>query len=262
MPIVTMTTDFGLQDGFVGVMKGVIWGIAPAAQIVDLSHLVAPQNVAQAARLLRRHTPYFPAGSVHLAVVDPGVGTARRALAARLGEQFYVAPDNGLIDPLLQAAIQAGLAVEVVQLDRPEYWLRSVSHTFHGRDIFAPVAAHLAAGVRLAALGSPAANPQRLALPEPVQIPAGWQAQITGIDVFGNLATNLEAHRLPVGRLVRVVVKGTVIDGLSATYGDQTAGALVALTDSEGFLEVAVVNGSAANLLGARVGDMVEVTWR
>jgi len=263
MPIITLTTDFGIQDGFVGVMKGIILGIAPEVQIVDLSHQIAPQNVLQGARLLRRHTRYFPAGTVHIGVVDPGVGTARRAMAARIGNQRYVGPDNGLFGPLIQDGRAAGDPVEIVHLNNPAYWLKSVSRTFHGRDLFAPVGAHLAAGVALQALGTPLEDPVLPDLPAPVQTGQGWRAQITGVDVFGNLATSLPADLLPGSTLVesslKVQLKGVEISGLAASYGARPMGELIALIDSEGYLEVAVVNGSAALRLGAAVGDEVLV---
>ena len=262
MAIITLTTDFGIQDGFVGVMKGIILGIAPDTQIVDLSHQIAPQNVLQGARLLRRHTRYFPPETVHIGVVDPGVGTTRRALAARIGNQRYVGPDNGLFGPLIQDARSAGEPVEIVHLNNPDYWLERVSRTFHGRDLFAPVGAHLAAGASLYALGTPLEDPVMLDLPTPVQTGQGWRAQISGIDVFGNLATNLPADLLPANGEIRMKIKGVEILGLAASYGDCPLGELIALIDSEGYLEAAVVNGSAALRLGAAVGDEVLVSVR
>jgi hypothetical protein len=154
MRILTLTTDFGADDYGLGLMRGVIWSIAPHARLVDLSHAIPPQDVAAGAELLCRCTPYFPAGSIHLAVVDPGVGTARRPLALQAGAHFFVGPDNGLFDPLLQQARQHGQPILKVHLDRPQYWLPFVSAIFHGRDLFAPVAAHLANRVELQQLGS------------------------------------------------------------------------------------------------------------
>ncbi|HEX2979101.1 MAG TPA: SAM-dependent chlorinase/fluorinase, partial [Anaerolineaceae bacterium] len=196
MSIITLSTDFGLKDGNVGVMRGVIWGIAPQAQLSDLSHLIEPQNILEGALILGRSAPYFPAGSIHVMVVDPGVGTARRPLAAQIDSQYFVGPDNGLITLLLDRAEQAGKPVDIVHLDRPEYWLKEVSYVFHGRDIFAPVAAHLANGVPLARLGSPIHDPLRLDIPHPTRTPTGWDAQIIYIDSFGNLVTNLRREDL------------------------------------------------------------------
>ncbi len=262
MTIISMTTDFGLQDGFVGVMKGIILGIAPQAQIVDLSHQVPPQNVSQGAYLLRRHAQYFPAGSVHLAVIDPGVGTQRRPLAARLGGQYFVAPDNGLLYPLMQAVGQSQQEARFVHLDQERYWLPQVSRTFHGRDIFAPAAAYLALGVPLQELGSVIDDPQALQLPEPQPTSSGWQAHVTSIDRFGNLAIDLPAGHIVNPAAMLIQIGGVQITGLVHTYGDRQVGELVALSDSAGYLEIAEVNGSAARRLNAEVGDLVEVLVR
>ncbi len=160
MTIITLTTDFGLSDGYVGAMKGVILGIAPAAHLVDLSHEIAPQDVRQAAHVLADAVPYFPAGTVHLAVVDPGVGSARRPLLITTPRAAFVGPDNGLFTFILGTAKTQAWA-----LDQPGYWLPEISRTFHGRDIFAPVAAHLACGVPPEMLGSPITDAAPLAAP-------------------------------------------------------------------------------------------------
>ena len=145
MAIITLMTDFGLKDGNVGVMKGVIWNICPEAQIADLSHLIGPQNIREAALILARSAPYFPKGTIHVVVVDPGVGTERRAMAAHLGDYFYVGPDNGIITLLLERAVAENQTCEYVRLDSPKFRLPIVSHVFHGRDIFAPAAGCAAA---------------------------------------------------------------------------------------------------------------------
>jgi hypothetical protein len=258
MTIVTLTTDFGERDGFVGILKGVIWGLAPQVQIADLSHSIAPQNVLEGALVLGRAAPYFPPGTVHLAVVDPGVGTARRPLAAQVGSQFFVGPDNGLCTLLLEAAEAAGAPVHSFCLDKPDFWRPTFSQTFHDRDIFAPVAAHLAAGSPLEALGTALTDPVRLTLPRPERTPEGWRAHILGWDHFGNLTTDLPAAAL-AGQDVSISLQGHTIHGLVQTYGEQPPGALVALADSQGQLELAVVNGSAAERLGAQVGEGVEI---
>ena len=262
MAVISLTTDFGSKDGFVGTMKGVIWGIAPDVQIADITHEIPPQDIMTGAIALWRAAPFFPAGSVHIAVVDPGVGTSRRPMAVRLGYQFFVVPDNGLLTPLILDAEVAGLPIEYVHLENPEYWLPHVSRTFHGRDIFAPVGAHLFNGVAMYSLGSRFNTPVRLDMQLPEPIPGGWRAQITVIDVFGNLSTNLKASRLAEMGEVIIRVHGRQIDGLVESYGHRNPGELVALIDSENFLEVALVNGSAAQELGARLGDMVEVVQK
>ena len=257
MSILTLLTDFGTEDGFIGVMKGVIWGICPDVNISDISHTVKPQNVAEGAVILSRVANFFPKGTVHVAVVDPGVGTTRRAIAARLGNQLYVAPDNGLLTPLIQDAEAQHLPLTFVDLDNPDYWLKSITGTFHGRDLFAPVGAHLAAGAPLEALGTLIDDPVRLEMPTPEKTDAGWTAHITLIDHFGNIRTNLRASEVDTNAKIRIA--GEEIEGLVKSYGHRNVGALVALGDSSGYLEVAVVSGNAAKLLGVKIGDVVEI---
>lgn len=258
MSILTLLTDFGTQDGFIGVMKGVIWGICPDVKIADLSHQIEPQNVLHGAVTLSRVAPFFPAGTVHVAVVDPGVGTARRAIAAQLGTQRYVAPDNGLLTPLIQDAEAEHLPLTFVALDNPEYWLKSITGTFHGRDLFAPVGAHLAAGVPLEELGTLIDDPILLEMPTPEKTDTGWTAHITLIDHFGNIRTNLHVDKVDANTTIRIA--GVEIDGLVKSYGHRDVGTLVALGDSGGYLEVAVVNGNAAKRLEVKVGDVINVS--
>jgi S-adenosylmethionine hydrolase len=260
MTVITITTDFGEKDGFVGTLKGVIWSIAPGVQIADITHEIPPQDIMTGAIALWRAVPFFPKGTVHLAVVDPGVGTARRPMAARIGDQYFVGPDNGLFTPIMFDAWRRGQEMEFVQLDNPNYWLKNVSHTFHGRDIFAPAAAHLAAGVPLRELGTPFTDPVELEMLQPEPTDNGWRAHVSVIDVFGNLTTDLPASMLSGRRDITVRILGREVNGLVEAYGHRQPGELVALVDSEGYVEVAVVNGSAANLLGVNVGDVVEVT--
>lgn len=260
MSFITLLTDFGIYDGAVGLMKGVIWRIAPDAKIADLSHTISPQNLHEAAVVLRFGAPYFPEGTVHIVVVDPGVGTERRPLAARLGAYYFVGPDNGVMTPLLETAEQSGGPVEVVHLNRSDYWLPEVSDVFHGRDIFAPVGAHLAAGVPLASLGAAINDPIRLQLPQPERTPTGWRGQIIFIDSFGNLHTNILRHHLRELGEVNVRLGDTEVEGLVRTFGQRAAGTLIALYGTEHDLMVSVVNGSAQRRLAARVGDEIEVS--
>jgi len=259
MGIITLTTDFGLKDGNVGVMKGVIWSIALQAQIADLSHLIGPQNIPEAALILARSAPYFPDGTVHVVVVDPGVGTQRRPMAARLGGQYYVGPDNGTLTLWLERVENEALSVKFIHLDQPSYWLPSVSHVFHGRDIFAPVAAHLSAGVPLGALGTSFTDPVRLELPRPERTGSGWQGQVIHVDHFGNLSTNIRDEHLQAQQVATVRLGGVNIYGLVHTFGERPPGELVALFGSTGNLIISQVNGSAAAQLGVKVGDFVEV---
>lgn len=262
MPVITLLTDFGLKDGYVGVMKGVIWSIMPAAQIADLSHEIAPQNVMQGALVLERAAGYFPAGTVHIAVVDPGVGTPRRAIAVRLGNHTFVGPDNGLFSLVMAKAQADQLPVSMVHLDRPEFWLPRVSQVFHGRDIFAPVGAHLANGIPLQSVGSPIDDPVRLNIAQPQPAPDGWDGSVIDIDAFGNLQTNLRAEHLQGLERITIKVKNAMIKGLSQAFGDRPSGELAALIDSSGYLAIAVVNGSAASRLPAAVSDPIEVRGR
>ena len=261
MTVLTITTDFGITNGFVGVMKGVIYGIAPDVKIVDITQLVSPQNVREGAYAMWRAVPFFPPGSVHVGVVDPGVGTVRRPIGARLGDQYFIAPDNGLLTPLILDAQKERVFVDFVHLDNPKYWLPKVSNTFHGRDIFAPTGAYLAAGIPLGKLGTPISDPILLDFPHSERTEHGWRAHVTVIDVFGNLTTDLPARALDghMDSLVRFL--GYEIDGIISSYGHRDTGDLVAVVDSEYYIEIAVVNGSAAKKLGAQVGDIVEVIF-
>jgi S-adenosylmethionine hydrolase len=259
MQILTLTTDFGLKDSFVGTMKGVILGICPEAHVVDISHLIAPQNVLEAALVLRRAYSYFPSGTVHVAVIDPGVGTPRRALAARLGVHFFVGPDNGLLTLILMEVERNGWPREIVHITNERYFLPQVSHTFHGRDIFAPAAAHLANGVPLTELGSLITDPLLLPMPKPERTPTGWRVHIIAIDTFGNLTTDLPAMMLKGQVGVKIHLSGWEVRGLADSYGRNQPGDLIALADSDGYLELAVVNGNAAQVTQARLGDVIDV---
>jgi len=260
MGIVTITTDFGVPSPS---MKGVIWGIAPDAHVTDASWSIKPQNLVEAALLLDRVVHYFPAGTVHVVVVDPGVGTPRRPIAARIGDQYYVAPDNGVLTPMFIRAEKEGAPVKVVHTDNPEYWQPVISNIFHGRDIFAPVGGHLAAGVPLEKLGPEIHDAVRLDLPQPVKRSDGLDGQIAAIyEHFGNIITNV--HRSDMEHLgdVDVTLCGTTIEGLVRTFGERPVGSLVALYDECDYLYVAVTNGNAAERLGASVGDKVEIRSR
>lgn len=259
MPIITLTTDFGIKNEFVAVMKGVILGISPAVQIVDVTHAVAPQNIMEGAFALWRAASFFPAQAIHLFVVDPGVGTSRRAIAARIGSQYFVGPDNGLLTPIIESAEQAGNAMEFIHLQNSKYFLPVVSRTFHGRDIFSPIAAHIATGAALAELGVPILDPVRLALPKPIKTESGWTAHITVVDVFGNLTLDLPSSALQNRTAVLFRLHQAEVSGVVDSYGQRPPGDLVAVVDSEGFIEIAEVNGNAAGRLNVNVGDMVEV---
>ncbi|MGE3539254.1 MAG: S-adenosyl-l-methionine hydroxide adenosyltransferase family protein [Candidatus Tectimicrobiota bacterium] len=260
MSYLTLTTDFGASPG---VMKGVIWRIAPGAQIADLSHTIRPFDVRQAALTLARQVYYFPDNTIHIAVVDPGVGTARRPLAAQIGPQRFVGPDNGICTLLLQQAAQADWPVRLVHINRPAYWLPQVSDIFHGRDIFAPVAAHWAAGVPLEELGEVITDPVQLAWPRPQATPEGVRGEVSHIfSHFGNILTNIQRADLEDWEQVRVRLCGVEIDGLVRTFGDRPAGTLIALFGSSGHVMIAMVNGRAVDHLCPSIGDQVDVVRR
>lgn len=272
-PIVTLTTDFGTEDPYVGVMKGVILGINPQAQLVDLTHAVSSQQVLQGSFLLATAFRYFPPGTIHLAVVDPGVGSARRALAVQAGEYFFVAPDNGLLSHGLAelglrcsrrgkspapTALKPGM--RAVSLTNSRFWLHPVSSTFHGRDIFAPVAAHLSRGVRLEELGEEVSSLLLCPLRRPQRLRDGvLLGQVLHIDRFGNVVTDIRAEDLPAEPLT-IVAGGRSIGGLSSSYVEAVGeAALLAIMGSAGYLEVSAHNASAAALLGVSLGDPVRI---
>lgn len=251
-PIITLCTDFGIVDGYVGAMKGVILGLAPQAQIVDITHQVAPQDIRAAAFALYTTYSYFPQGTIHLVVVDPGVGSERRILAARTPHHMFVAPDNGVLGYVLSQ----DEPIEVVALSNPSYWRDAVSHTFHGRDIMAPVAAHMARGVSIQQLGRPIGDWVRMDLPQPQRRADGAMVgEVLSIDHFGNVITTIPAAWLAGRTAWRVVLGSLHIMGLSSSYAAADPGAALALIGSHGYLEVAIREGSAALSAPARIGD-------
>lgn len=258
--ILTLLTDFGLQDHFVGVMKGVISEIAPQTRTIDISHQVRPQNIRQGARMLAAAGPFFPRGTVHVAVIDPGVGTDRRAIAAQIEDHFYVAPDNGLLTPLLDDAKKSGKTIEIISLDQPKYWLPNPSSSFHGRDIFAPAAAHLANGIPLNKLGASINDPILLEMAQPEPQADGWAGEVVLVDVFGNLSTNLSSEMLDENSENLIVrINNETIHGLTKTFGHAKPGDLIATIDSSGFFAVSVVNENASKRLDADIGTKVEI---
>ena len=255
-PVITLTTDFGQADGYVGAMKGVILSICPAAVLVDISHQIHPQAVEQAAYVLSTAAAYFPPGTVHLVVVDPGVGSERRPIAVQTARSTYVSPDNGVIslaltqDPVRQA----------VHLTKSSYHLSPASATFHGRDIFAPAAAHLACGTALDDMGEtlPVSELVELPIHAPQPQPGGgWRCAILHVDRFGNLITNfrIQSHQ----RGLKVSAGGRWIEQLSRTFADVDPGDLLAYAGSNGYLEIAIREGSAADTLSLDAGDPVQI---
>ena len=259
-PLITLTTDFGEESPYVAAMKGVILGINPAARLVDLTHQVPPQDVCYAAFFLAGAVPYFPAGTLHVIVVDPGVGSERAILYVEAEGQRLLVPDNGCWTSLLNPGAPAP---RVIRLAEPRYWRHPVSATFHGRDIFAPVAAHLSLGVDQAALGPAVTEWVRLAEPPPPRPGMNsLSGQVVFVDHFGNLITNLPAENLQPPTVL-MVGKTSLTAGFRwvRTYAEAAPGQVVALTSSNGMLEVAVSQGSAAHKLRAGVGTPVTIGW-
>ncbi len=263
MPIVTLLTDFGLSDEYVGVMKGVILSVCPDAVTIDITHAVSPQDTAEGAFYLQAAWPYFPEGTIHTVVVDPGVGSRRAILAVRRQGHIFLAPDNGILTGLLDAG-----DVEAVRVENRQYFLPDVSRTFHGRDIFAPVAGYLARGLDMTALGPPA-DPEhlvRLDVPRAVITADGAaEGAVMAMDHFGNLMTSITTDHLKeigcTGRMeqVRVHVGGHRITGISTRYTDAAPGAPLALIGSRNCLEISVNRGSARDDFGAEKGTPVRV---
>lgn len=255
MTIITLTTDFGVTDGYVGAMKGVILRLAPNVTLIDISHAVNPHDVRHGARILATAAPEFPEGTIHVAVVDPGVGSSRRGMALRTENAFFVGPDNGLFSPFL------GSKVACVELTNRATHQRHVSHTFHGRDVFAPVAAHLANGMSISELGPPLTDPIYLVEPEPARTEGGWLvAEVVYVDRFGNLVTNLgplHGEQLESAS-IRVVI-GDIGVPFARTYSDVAVGELLALIGSSGYLEIAVRTGRASDFIAMGIGAVVKV---
>ena len=258
--IITLTTDFGTRDAYVAEMKGVMLEVAASAghtvHLIDVTHEVAAHDVTEGALALDGAVPYFPRGSVHLAVVDPGVGTDRRGLVVRTDRALFVGPDNGLFTPFLEQSTPW----EAWELQAEEYRLRSVSRTFHGRDIFAPAAAHLAAGVAPERFGRAVRDPVRLPWPTVRAVAGAVAGAVLHVDRFGNLVTSIRREALDdVGQGARIRLAGRPLPFVS-TYGELEEGQAGALVGSSGRLEIAVREGSAAARFKARRGTPVVVS--
>ncbi len=251
MPVVTFTTDFGTRDGYVGAMKGVVLQVAPDAVIVDITHEIPPFDVAAGAFALAQAASHFPAGTIHVAVVDPGVGGDRADLVLEAGGSYFVGPDNGLLSLAARGPRVAH------RIEAPGFRREPVSPTFHGRDVFAPTAGRLAAGATAREAGSTLLSIVDLAAPdEPRDRPDELRATVIHVDRFGNLVLNVSAERWSPGRFTLRVKKGEALEvAAGATYGDVASGDLVVYAGSAGFLELGVREGSAARRLGCARGD-------
>lgn len=273
-PIIVLLTDFGTTDPYVGVMKGVMLGICPGAQLIDLTHAIEPQNVKEAAFTLLNNVRYFPAGTTFMVVVDPGVGSSRKAIVVRSGDYTFIAPDNGVLSYTLRE-LGAGHAFE---LSNPAYQLSRMSATFHGRDVFAPAAAHAAAGVSLEQFGSPVNQP--VTLPDPVLAVEGMRVtgEVLHVDHFGTAVTSIGGLRwatpdqlVLVPRFgdgaslglaaasVVVTVRSQTLKPIRHTYAEVARGEALALVGSSGYLELSINQGSFAAQYGVGIGDAVEL---
>lgn len=262
MSFVSLTTDFG---GGGGVMRGVIWKICPDAKIADLTHTIPPQDVNMASWYIDQQAYYFPKGSVHVVVVDPGVGTQRRPIAVQAGEHFFVGPDNGVFSSVYDRAEKEGWPLKVVHTSKPQYWLPNISNIFHGRDIFSPVGAHLAAGVAIEDLGEVVEDYERFELPKPVIKGGEAKGEVVLFhEHLGNIISNIHRDDLPeIKDYSKVVVSigDQVIEGMSRTFGDHKPGTLISLFGSTGLLMVSVVNGSAIDLVHPDLGDQITMKF-
>jgi len=260
--LATLTTDFGAGSPYIAELKGVLLTRAPLSQLIDITHDIPPQNIAAGALVLAQATPWFPPQTLHIAVVDPGVGTSRKMIYARIGEQRYLAPDNGLLSRLAKNTTPS----EIYAIENHRFMLPQVSRTFHGRDILAPVAAALLNGLDPSELGSPLATLVQLNWPEPQHGERSVRGEVLTIDHYGNMITNIRRDDLPAAALAlpeTIICEcvGQTIRGLQQTYGNAPPGQLIALVGSGGYLELAIVNGNAARQLRMAAGDPVTASW-
>ncbi len=270
--IITLTTDFGLADAYVAAMKGVILGINPEAKLIDICHTIKPQNILQAAFVLSTAYQFFPAGTIHLVVVDPGVGTERRAIILKTPSAHFVAPDNGVMSYVIEQSsaklpktcinqhqVELGPGLEAVAITKPRFWRSPVSPTFHARDIFSPVAAWLSLGFPAIDFGKTITTVTMLPLPHPSRTSENTLVgHILHVDSFGNLITNILSSDLPQAKEPITIEVGTqLISGLSRTYAEDEG--LLALIGSSGYLEIALKNGNASSFLDTEVGNAVRI---
>ena len=255
MRVITLTTDFGAQDWFVGTMKGVILRINPKVPVIDITHELPASDIRAGAFALMASYRFFPKGTVHMAVVDPGVGSKRRAIAVQTANYFFVGPDNGV----LSFALANEKIKSVRRLENERYFLKPLSHTFHGRDIFAPVAAHLSRGLDPRKLGAVETNFVRLPWPEPAVIRNSITGEVIYVDRFGNAITNISNQQLARVKGAHVFIRGKRVCAVKPFYQSVAVGKAVAVTGSSGFLEIAINGGSAARLLGLEVRNSVSV---
>lgn len=255
--IITLTTDFGCRDYYVSAMKAIILRICPEVRLVDVSHDLPPQDIMAGAWILKNTAFLYPGGTVHLAVIDPGVGGNRRPVLIRIGDHYFVGPDNGLFSLVVESR-----EYQVVELTNKKYWRDSVSPTFHGRDIFAPVAAHLSKGVSMSEFGQERSELTRYRWAKPISDDEGIQGWIVHIDRYGNLVTNIPASLIESHRATRgfkIYVGNTILKAVSESYSEVPDGEPVAIIGSSGMLEIAINKGNAEEMLGIEKGAPVSL---
>jgi S-adenosylmethionine hydrolase len=257
--LITLITDFGIEDTYAGVLKGVILSISPGCSIVDITHQIPPQDVRAACFALSTAYAYFPKRTIHLVIVDPGVGGTRRPLLIEAEDYFFIGPDNGVFTAIL---VKPG-PKSVIEITNEEYFLAEVSSTFHGRDIFAPVAAHLVNGCPSSRFGTPASDYVLLDWPQPSVVkPGEAQGTILHIDRFGNLVTSFSRDyikQMTGNRTFRIECAGRIITQMVPSYAFAQTGELCGMFGSSNYLEISVTNGSARDILNAQCGDCVKI---
>ena len=258
--IITLLTDFGLNDNFVGVVKGVILGINPKVNIVDISHGIKPRDILQAAFLLKSSYHYFPRQTIHLVIIDPGVGSERKSIVVKTKDYYFIGPDNGVLSLALKKEIKI---IDIISISNKRFFLKPISSTFHGRDIFAPVAAYLSCGRNITDFGVPQKSFRHLDFPQPKTKGRALQGQIIYIDHFGNLITNIQEtifRKFVKERQARISLGGQIIDKVSRSYLEVEKNKPLAIFGSFGTLEISLSCGSARDYLRAREGQKVEVS--
>ncbi|MDR9417686.1 S-adenosyl-l-methionine hydroxide adenosyltransferase family protein [Gracilimonas sp.] len=255
--IITLTTDFGLQDYYVSAMKAVMLGISPDVRFVDISHEIPPQDIMAGAWVIRNTAFLYPPGTVHLVVVDPGVGTSRNPVALKIKDQYFVGPDNGIFSLFFNE-----FEYEACKLSNPEFWRKGVSNTFHGRDIFAPVSAHLSNGVSLTEIGEPIDELVTYHWAVPIADKDGLQGWVVHIDRFGNLITNISEELIEKQlekKNVKIYVGNTMLNKIVSTFGDVEEGEPAAFIGSSGMLEIGINKGNAGRMLSVDKGAQISI---
>jgi len=260
--MITLLTDFGLSDAYVGIMKGVIWQISPQVKIVDITHNIPPQDIYTASLTLKKALPFFPKGTVHTAVIDPGVGTLRRPIAMVVNGHYFVGPDNGLFSHIIVDAKKKKHGIKIYHLNNQRYWLKNISNVFHGRDIFAPSAAHIAQGIPLDDMGIMINDPVELKLPRLTISSNTITGEIIQIDHFGNIETNIEKSILKGVVNLKIKIKGLTIERIINTFAEGEDGEIVAIFDSSDYLSINKVNGNAAKDMKVSMGTKIEIILR